>query len=598
MKRSSFDDRVHLETTDILQNGASVNPMSEIMRKLGVTEYTAYMCKRKTSTATARALIKFKYSDPDATLADVNSFIVDAVVAYTKYSNPNDPVPDTELKKAIDSQQRITSVISLCESMETADTSMLMRGEPETVWPCWSRRDASTMTDYLVPVTATLLGNVEDGHEITGSIVLLGYKIGEPVYQVTMALPTEEFVYTPCTSDAGNSPFATHRKKWSISNKSIVEAQLKWKSFVASIPSYPSHKYSGSGIVSSAYNGYDGCKRLMAFLKILRWLNCKLPIEIFSFRGELTSYQILELTEISGVTSVIIDDKESLANRRRSRFAIKLLAILKSTFEHVLWLDSDNIPIRDPTYLFDLPQYKRSTAIFWPDFWFTSIDNPIWRILNIPCRIQDYEQESGQILINKKSTWKPLNMALYMTTDKLFQTLLYGDKDTFRLSWQALNVSFYFIRKYLAIGGFEYIRKGKQHNRLSNTSLRFCGHTMIQHDPNGTILFVHMNLLKHYPYMKFPHNLRYPQLLNTSNPWRIIRQYSETKPHLRAIIESRDGFTCTDLSTAEREYYSSIVDVDYHSVVSANLTAKYFEFRNISYQLFPEPSAIQVIDRN
>ncbi|CAF1286187.1 unnamed protein product [Adineta steineri] len=112
------------------------------MRKLGVTEYTAYMCKRKTSVATARVLIKFKCPDPepDATLADVNSSIVDAIV--------------------------------------------------ETIWPCWSRRDASTMTDDLVPVTPTLSGNIEAGHRITGPIVLLGYKIGEPVYQVTMALPT------------------------------------------------------------------------------------------------------------------------------------------------------------------------------------------------------------------------------------------------------------------------------------------------------------------------------------------------------------------------------------------------------------------------
>ncbi|CAF4064745.1 unnamed protein product [Adineta steineri] len=408
----------------------------------------------------------------------------------------------------------------------------------------------------------------------------------------------EEFDYIPCTSDAGNSPFATHREKWLLSNKSIVDAQLKWKSFVASIPSYPTHKYAGSGIVSSAHNGYDGCKRLVASLKILRWLNCKLPVEIFSFRGELTPYQILMLTEIPDVKSVIIDDKESLTNRGHSQYAIKLLAILKSRFEHVLWLDSDNIPARDPTYLFDLPQYKYSTAIFWPDFWFTSIDNPVWRILNIPCRIQDYEQESGQILINKKSAWKPLNMALYMTTDKLFQTLLYGDKDTFRLSWRALNVSFYFVRKYLAIGGFEYIRKGEQDNRLSNTPLRFCGHTMIQHDPNGTILFLHMNLLKGYFYMKFPHNPQYPQLLNMSNPWRIIRQYSETKPRLRAILENRDGFGCTDLSEGEHEYYSSIIDVDYHSIVSANLTAKYFEFLNMNSQLFPETSDIQVIDRN
>ncbi|CAF1481584.1 unnamed protein product [Rotaria sordida] len=199
----------------------------------------------------------------------------------------------------------------------------------------------------------------------------------------------------PCTSDAGASPFALNRQEWSISNTNIFKARLKWKSFAATIPSYPAGKYSGVGIVSSAYGRYDSCTRLIASLKLLRWLNCQLPVEIFSFPGELSSDEITKLTQISGVTSVIIDDEESLADRNRAQYAVKPRAILKSRFEHVLWLDSDNIPVRDPTYLFYLPEYKRSTAIFWPDFWFTSIENPIWWILNISCRAEDYEQESG-----------------------------------------------------------------------------------------------------------------------------------------------------------------------------------------------------------
>ncbi|CAF1370147.1 unnamed protein product, partial [Adineta steineri] len=68
--------------------------------------------------------------------------------------------------------------------------SSLVRGEPGTVWPCWSRRDASTITDDLVSITPTLSGNVETGHGITGPMVFLGYKVGEPVYRTTMALAT------------------------------------------------------------------------------------------------------------------------------------------------------------------------------------------------------------------------------------------------------------------------------------------------------------------------------------------------------------------------------------------------------------------------
>lgn len=49
---------------------------------------------------------------------------------------------------------------------------------------------------------------------------------------------------------------------------------------------------------------------------------------------------------------------------------IKADAIIASSFEEVLYLDSDNIPLRDPTYLFDAELYAgtdKPHAIFWPD---------------------------------------------------------------------------------------------------------------------------------------------------------------------------------------------------------------------------------------
>jgi len=38
------------------------------------------------------------------------------------------------------------------------------------------------------------------------------------------------------------------------------------------------------------------------------------------------------------------------------------------SFSEVLYLDSDNIPLTDPSYLFDHEVYKRHGAVFWPDF--------------------------------------------------------------------------------------------------------------------------------------------------------------------------------------------------------------------------------------
>ncbi|CAF4277527.1 unnamed protein product, partial [Adineta steineri] len=67
--------------------------------------------------------------------------------------------------------------------------------------------------------------------------------------------------------------------------------------------------------------------------------------------------------------------------------------------------------------------------MFWPDFWSTPGKNPIWKILDIPCRAEDYEQESGQILINKRLAWKAVHLALYFTSDEIFLRVSLGDKD-------------------------------------------------------------------------------------------------------------------------------------------------------------------------
>ena len=46
------------------------------------------------------------------------------------------------------------------------------------------------------------------------------------------------------------------------------------------------------------------------------------------------------------------------------------LADCPRTHLQVLMLDSDNLPLTDPTYLFSEPAYKASGSLFWPDFWY------------------------------------------------------------------------------------------------------------------------------------------------------------------------------------------------------------------------------------
>ena len=82
-------------------------------------------------------------------------------------------------------------------------------------------------------------------------------------------------------------------------------------------------------------------------------------------------------------------------------------AIIRSSFREVLYLDSDNMPVLplvtapfNQTTIWDSKAFKRLGAVFWPDYWKTSADNPMWLIIGVPCR-DEWEQEAGQILIDK-----------------------------------------------------------------------------------------------------------------------------------------------------------------------------------------------------
>lgn len=57
-------------------------------------------------------------------------------------------------------------------------------------------------------------------------------------------------------------------------------------------------------------------------------------------------------------------DKQAWKN-----FHLKAAAMIASSFSEVLYLDSDNFPLRDPEYLFDAPPYREGgSVLFWPDY--------------------------------------------------------------------------------------------------------------------------------------------------------------------------------------------------------------------------------------
>ena len=91
-----------------------------------------------------------------------------------------------------------------------------------------------------------------------------------------------------------------------------------------------------------------------------------------------------------------------LLDSRRMRVLMPVLARMMQ----VLMLDSDNLPLRDPEYLFRAPEYQAGGALFWSDWWdvvewvkpeaYTAfgLDFPGYKLYALAA-------ESGQVLLDR-----------------------------------------------------------------------------------------------------------------------------------------------------------------------------------------------------
>ncbi|KQM65211.1 hypothetical protein ASE74_10090 [Pedobacter sp. Leaf216] len=264
-----------------------------------------------------------------------------------------------------------------------------------------------------------------------------------------------------------------------LEDEAIEQIKMLCHQHLATFHQYPQEKFSGQGIVMCAGGiKYYTCAYVL--VKHLRYIGCHLPIEIWHLGNEMSNEMINEIEQYGVKCRNFYD----ISPTQLSGVMLKPLAMVNSSFKEILFLDADNIPLKDPSFLFQSTEYTQNGAIFWPDYWLTSPENPIWKITECE-EYQVPEQESGQILIDKSLCWKALNLALFFNERAdIFHKMLYGDKDTFKFAWIFLQQSFHMIVKPVATCGYISDSDG------------FTGTTMVQHDFSGQPLFMHRNLLK------------------------------------------------------------------------------------------------------
>ncbi|CAK4675039.1 unnamed protein product [Aphanomyces euteiches] len=229
-----------------------------------------------------------------------------------------------------------------------------------------------------------------------------------------------------------------------------------------------------------------------AAIRVIRNHGCTLPVEMWYRPDEM---QIDDNPLIARLVSDFNVHMREIFDSRAVGFHTKPYAVYYSRYDQVLLLDADNMPVRDPTYLFDDPVFVEKGALFWPDYWQppnslfdVTSHSLLWQLTQMEF-ISEFEQESGQVLLNRRRAKDALNKLMYFSTHapKLIDSmqLVWGDKDLFRLAWRNTSTPYHMMERPPAIGGI-----------YSYTKRIFCGLAMIQYDTHGDILFFHRNSIK------------------------------------------------------------------------------------------------------
>lgn len=241
------------------------------------------------------------------------------------------------------------------------------------------------------------------------------------------------------------------------------------------IPDYPERKFNGKGLVLvGGGNKYFPCAWVC--LNVLRKLHgCRLPMELWYLGpGEMNDYMegLLSPFEVTCIDALEV--RKKVPCKKLSGWPLKPYSILNSSFEEVIYLDVDNVAVKDPSFLFETPEYQESGALFWPDFGRMGAFQPIWTICGVPYN-DEPDFETGQMVLHKRKTWRALQLSMFYNEHcDFFYRYVNGDKETFHMAWKKLQQPF----------------------RMPEYPISPIQDTMRQHDFNGNILFQHRNFDK------------------------------------------------------------------------------------------------------
>ncbi|PNS21011.1 Alpha-1,2-mannosyltransferase MNN21 [Sphaceloma murrayae] len=219
--------------------------------------------------------------------------------------------------------------------------------------------------------------------------------------------------------------------------------------------------FKGYGVALVAGDEFYG--PAITTIQMLRRSGCQLPVEVFVANDDEYEKYVCDefLPKLNAKCLIITDFMKTPGSQHPEikRFQLKGLALLFTSFQHVLFLDSDSIPLMDPyQQLMKSEPYLSKGMIVWPDFWISTESPSFWSIAGLksfPSDLPVTASETGQIMVNKGTHLKAVLLATYYNLwgPGHYYPLLsqgavgQGDKETFMAAAVAQNLPYYRVKE-------------------------------------------------------------------------------------------------------------------------------------------------------
>ena len=273
----------------------------------------------------------------------------------------------------------------------------------------------------------------------------------------------------------------------SVLSKTDVESLRRSHAILLEYPGFNDTRddalklFSGTGIVMVAGGKYYA--PAIVSIRMLRRTNCTLPVQLYLQSSSEYEPHICEevLPTLNAECFIIEDYLRKDAPFKVTHYQLKVLAMLFSSFESLVFLDADCFPLYDPLELLTAEPFLSTGLVSWPDYWIATEDPAFYKIAGFPSYptgLPLRSSESGQLLISKEKHLSSLLLAAYYNVygPTHYYPILgqgapgEGDKDTFLAGAIALHRSWYRVREHTGSVGVTDHQGG------------FHGHGMIQYD--------------------------------------------------------------------------------------------------------------------